>query len=318
LEDRRCFVIIDKAGLVKDSLYVSGLSVYPIELLDGITPVLFDGGVTCAGRLYADAIRTVLGEREPEIVFISHVHWDHCGAVSYLKDAFPSMKVAMSPKAGKILKRRNAVLQMESLNAAVRSIIASLPEVDPVQLIDKPFQPFEADMELKDGQIIELGQGLTVEVLSTPGHTRDHTSYYIPEKKFLIASEASGCLDATGAVIVEFLADYDLYLSSLKRLAELPVEILCQGHRLVFVGRDEVRAFFDRSLKATTHFKNRVCELLDAEGRSVENVVMQIKAEQYDSNAGIKQPEVPYLINLRAQVAHLAEKAGWSGTPQGL
>jgi glyoxylase-like metal-dependent hydrolase (beta-lactamase superfamily II) len=185
-------------------------------------------------------------------------------------------------------------------------------------LIDKPFQPFEADMELKDGQIIELGQGLTVEVLSTPGHTRDHTSYYIPEKKFLIASEASGCLDATGAVIVEFLADYDLYLSSLKRLAELPVEILCQGHRLVFVGRDEVRAFFDRSLKATTHFKNRVCELLDAEGRSLENVVMQIKAEQYDSNAGIKQPEVPYLINLRAQVAHLAEKAGWSGTPQGL
>jgi glyoxylase-like metal-dependent hydrolase (beta-lactamase superfamily II) len=310
LENRRYFVIISKAGLVKDRFYVSGLSVYPIELLDGMTPVLFDGGVTCAGRLYTDAIRTVLGEREPEIVFISHVHWDHCGAVASLKDAFPSMKVAMSPRAGEILKRRNAVLQMESLNAGVRSIVAALPEVDPVRLIDGPFQPFEADMELKDGQIIELGQGLTVEVLSTPGHTRDHMSYYVPEKKILIASEACGCLDSADAVMVEFIADYDLYLSSLKRLAELPVEMLCQGHRLVFLGRNEVRAFFDRSIKATTHFKNRVYKLLEAEGSSLENVVMQIKAEQYDTNTEIKQPEVPYLINLRAQVAHLAGKAG--------
>ena len=310
-------MIADTAGLVKDNFYVSGLSVYPIELLDGTIPVLFDGGITCASRLYADAIRTVIGEREPEIIFISHVHWDHCGAVSCLKDEFPSMKVAMSPKAGEILKRRNAVSQMENLNAGVKPIVAAFPEVDPIRLIDKPFQPFETDMELKDGQIIELGQGLTVEVLSTPGHTRDHMSYYIPARKILIASEASGCLDAAGAVIVEFLADYDLYLSSLRRLAKLPVEILCQGHRLVFVGSNEVQSFFDRSIKATTHFKDRLYQLLETEDRSLENVVMQIKAEQYDTNPGIKQPEVPYLINLRAQVEHLAGKVGWSGTPQG-
>ena len=310
-------MIKNTAGLVRDDFYISGLSVYPIELLHGSIPVLFDGGVTCAARLYADAIRTVVGKREPEMMFISHVHWDHCGAVSCLKDEFPSMKVAMSPKAGAILKRRNAVLQMESLNTGVRPIVAALPEVDPARLIDKPFRPFATDIELKDGQIIGLGQGLTVEVLSTPGHTRDHMSYYIPGKKILIAAEASGCLDATGAVIVEFLADYDLYLSSLKRMAELPVEILCQGHRLVFVGSDEVRTFFERSIKATIHFKNRVYRLLEKEDRSLENVVMQIKAEQYDTNKGIKQPEVPYLINLRAQVEHLAEKIGWTGMPQG-
>lgn len=311
-------MIIDKAGLVTDRFYVSGLSVYPIELLDGIAAVIFDGGITCAGRLYADAIRSVLGEREPEIVFISHVHWDHCGAVSFLKSIFPSMKVAMSPEAGAIMKRRNAVSQMKSLNAEVRPIVGTFPEVDPVRLIDSPFQPFEADMELKDGQIIELGAGLTVEALSTPGHTRDHMSYYIPEKKILIASEACGCLESDDAIRVQFLTDYNLYLSSLKRLAELPVEILCQGHRLVFVGRDEVQAFFDRSLKATTDFKNRVYELLEAKGNSLESVVMQIKAEQYDTNTGVRQPEIPYLINLRVQVAHLAEKAGRPGAPQGL
>lgn len=299
------------AGLVRGNFYVSGLSVYPIELLDGKTPVLFDGGVTCAGQVYTDAIRKVLHNREPEIVFITHVHWDHCGAVQYLKNIFSSMKIAMSPQAGAILRRRNAISQIEKLNSVAAPILASLPETDPSRLIDVPFKAFIADMWLKDGQIIELGGGLTVEALSTPGHTRDHMSYYIPEKKILIASEACGCLDATGRIIVEFLADYNLYLSSLRRLAKLPVEVLCQGHRLVYVGREEVQAFFKKSIEATIRFRDRVLDLLEKENGSLEHVATQIKAEQYDTNPGIKQPETPYLINLRAQVKHLAEKAGW-------
>ncbi|HVN96065.1 MAG TPA: MBL fold metallo-hydrolase [Syntrophorhabdaceae bacterium] len=306
-------MIIHTAGLIKNSFYVCGLSVYPVELFDGVTPVLFDGGITCAGRLYADTIRSVLGKKEPQIAFISHVHWDHCGAVSYLKDAFPSMRLATSPDSKTILQRPNAVQQIQSLNEEVQSIVAAFPEVDASRLIDRKFQPFAIDMELKDGEIIDLGGGVTVEALATPGHTRDHMSFYIPEKKALIASEACGCLDGTDAVVVQFLTDYDLYLSSLKRLAELPAEILCQGHRLVFVGRDEVRTFFDRSIKATIEFKDRVDELLEQEDRSLEKVVMQIKAEQYDTNTGIKQPEVPYLLNLRAQVKHLAVRAGSPG-----
>ncbi len=299
-------MIKSTAGLVKDDFYIAGLSVYPIELLDEKIPVLFDGGVTCAGRLYADAIREVLGNREPEMLFITHVHWDHCGAVSYLKNAFPSIKIALSSKAAEILKRKNAVREIERLNAAARSIVAALPGIDPAKVIDDHFQSFEPDIELKDGQIFKLNGGVTVEVLSTSGHTRDNMSFYISEKKILIASESCGCLDATGAVIVEFLADYDLYLSSLRRMAELPVEILCQGHRLVFVGKNEVQAFFDKSISATIAFKERVMNLLEEEGGSLEDVVLQIKAEQYDTNKGIKQPEVPYLINLRAQVKHLA------------
>lgn len=301
-------MIINTAGLVRDDFYVSGLSVYPIELLDGKMPVLFDGGVTCAGCFYADAIRDVLGNRNPEILFITHAHWDHCGAVTYLKNVFPSMKIALSSKAAEILKKRNAVQEIERLNAVAKPIVTALPGVDPAKVIDDTFQSFKPDIELKDGQIFTLHEGATVQVLSTPGHTRDNMSFYIPEKKILIASESCGCLDGAGTVIVEFLADYDLYLSSLRRMADLSVEILCQGHRLVFVGKNEVQVFFDKSISATTAFREHVMNLLHEKGGSLEDVVLQIKAEQYDTNKGIKQPEVPYLINLRAQVKHLAGK----------
>jgi glyoxylase-like metal-dependent hydrolase (beta-lactamase superfamily II) len=150
---------------------------------------------------------------------------------------------------------------MENLNREVRPMVAAFPDLDTFRLINTPFWFIDADMQLKDGQIIELRPSLTVVALATPGHTRDHLNYYIPENKILLAAKACVCIDVGGTVLVQFLADYDLYLSSLKKLAAIPIEIMCQGHHLIFVGRNEIDAFFDRSIKATIHFRNRIHEL---------------------------------------------------------
>ncbi len=302
-------MLFTTTGLVRDSFYISGLSTYPVHLLDvPSNPVLFDGGIICAGKIYVDAIRSVLADRQPTMLFISHLHWDQCGAVSYLKDAFPSLKIAASNQAAEILKRENALALIKKLNEEARTYVNNLPEIDPSQLINESFRPFKVDIILEDGQTIELGQGATVEVLATPGHTRDHLSYYLPKEKILIAGESSGCLESSGNIITEFLSDYEAYMSSLQRLAALPVEVLCQGHRFVFVGREEVRAFLERSISEAICFKDRVCGLLDEEGGSIDRVIQRIKAEMYDTIKGPKQPEVPYLLNVAAQVKHLAGK----------
>ena len=301
-------MLFTSIGPVGDLLYVTGLAPFPVYLLDGRKPVLFEAGVACAGRLYGQGIQSVLGAREPEILFLTHAHWDHCGAASYLKNRFPHLTIAASRTSAEILKRRHARELIDRLNRTARLAVAALPGVDSSELVDGAFSPFGADRELKDGERIELERNVSVEVMATPGHTRDLISYYIPQKKILVASEASGVLDSIGNIIPQFLADYDAYLVSLKRLANLPAEILCQGHRTVFAGREEVHAFLERSVAETIHFKERVDELLERESGSIEQVVGTIKAEQYDINEGIKQPERAYLLNLRAQVTHLAEK----------
>jgi 2-aminobenzoylacetyl-CoA thioesterase len=299
-------VLFTTTGHVKENFYILGSGTFPIHLLNGAKAVVFDGGVTCVGKIYAESIRSVIGTKEPEILFLTHTHWDHCGSISYLKKAFPSMKIAASQRAAETLKRQRVIELIGKMNGDVRAMVANLPEIDSSSLIDEPFQPFEIDMILKDGQAIELDKNTVIEVLATPGHTMDHLSYYIPGEKVLIAAEASGCLDGMGNVITEFLADYDAYFTSLKRLSSLPVEVLCQGHRIAFVGKDESVSYFARAIKDAVNFKNRVCELLESEAGSIDRVVKQIKAERYDTNTAIKQPENAYLLNLRVQVTHLA------------
>ena len=52
-------MIIDKIGHIQNNFYYLGLIECPIFLLDGPEPVIFDAGVTCAGKIYVEAIRSI-------------------------------------------------------------------------------------------------------------------------------------------------------------------------------------------------------------------------------------------------------------------
>jgi hypothetical protein len=82
------------------------------------------------------------------------------------------------------------------------------------------------------------------------------------------------------------------------------------------VGADEVRDFLARSLSTAKHFREEVERLLHEEQGSVERVVARVRAEEYDTNTGLKQPEGAYLINLHATVTRLAAKLKERGGPQ--
>lgn len=301
-------MIIRKSGRINNNLYYLLHPEFPVFLLDRPEPVIFDAGLCCAGNLYVNAIKSVLGDRQPSILFLTHSHWDHCGSVSILKKVFPDMKVAASPLVAEVIKRPNALALIQKLNqAAAAEIRLAVPGVENL-LVNEPFSPFEVDIELKDQQVFDLGDGTTLEVMATPGHTQDHLSFYLPHERILIAGEAAGVYYGPNTISPEFVSDYDSYLSSLQRLALLPVEIYCQGHYACMTGEEEISAYFERSLRETIRFKERVFELLDEEDGSIERVIQRVKAEHFDGNSELKQPEATYMLNLRARVANLAAK----------
>lgn len=307
-------MIIKNSGKIIEGLYMVGPPAMPVYLLDGEKPAIFDAGLAFLGKIYADGIRQILGRRNLQYCFLTHSHFDHCGSVAVLKKSFPALKVVASEKTKNVLGRPNALALMRNLTQASEPLAQSIG----IELAGfARFESFGVDLTLKDGECIELSRDLTVQVLETPGHTRDCLSYFIPQKKVLLCSEAAGIPDATGYIVSEALVDYDQYYESMSRLSKVAYEVLCLGHRQALNGQD-AKNYFQKSMTHCRDFLNLVETSLIEKGGDVPKVIAQIKAVEYDPIQGPKQIEPAYLLNLEAKVKAIQKRLENRSGPLGI
>lgn len=286
-------MIIQKTGKIGDDLYVIGSAAIPVYLLDGPVPVLFDAGLTAGAFVYEAGIKEILGERDPEFLFLTHSHFDHVGSVSHFKEVWPDLKIVGSVRCSEILLKPKAVQLMRDLNFEGTKNIKKMGLV-PVN--EKGFEPFGLDILVQPDQTIEPSPGLSVVALNTPGHTWDFISYWIPEKKILIASEAVATYENKGYLQPEFLVDFDAYIDSLNRLKNLGATTLCAGHYAAFTDEEAV-VHIRSSIKAANDYMSMTEVFLTLEKGNIEQAVLRVKAEEWDNRPWPKQPESAYLLN---------------------
>ena len=298
-------MIVEKIGKIADGVYMLGHRAAPIYLVDGLHPVLFDGGMAFLAPHYSRQIRKILGNREPAYCFLTHSHWDHCGAVAHLKQQFPDMQVVGSQKAADVLTRPNAVALIAELNRSTAVLAAEWG----IDASDTSFASFDVDIVTREGDRFDIAPEQVVYTMETPGHTWDFLSYYIPGRKLLMASEALGTQDETGGIIVDCLVDYDACIHSIERLNALDVEILLLGHVCSFTGPD-ARQHIHASMRQLKGFKTMVEQLIIKASGNLEAVKRKVKAVEWDHTPGMRQPEPAYLLNLEARInAVLPKKA---------
>jgi glyoxylase-like metal-dependent hydrolase (beta-lactamase superfamily II) len=81
-----------------------------------------------------------------------------------------------------------------------------------------------ANVKLKDGQIVELGDRL-FKVIHAPGHTPGNICLYQKENQLLIAGDTL-CGEAVNLIRM----DKAIYIDSIKKLLKLDVKMLIQSH----------------------------------------------------------------------------------------
>jgi glyoxylase-like metal-dependent hydrolase (beta-lactamase superfamily II) len=296
-------MIKESIGKISDRLYAIGNPGLPAFLLQGKIPGLFEAGMTFMGPAYLKQLKASLGDAgHLRYLLLTHSHYDHCGAAPFLQRRIPGLKIGASGLVAEVLKRPNAVRLIQSLSRDPEERFKPLMGDE-----DVSFHSFEIDLPLAEGDELVMGDGDRVQVIATPGHTRDAISFYIRGMKALIPGEAVGAYDRNFSIQPEFLSSYDDYRASLEKLAALDIQILLMAHSYVLTG-EEARGYMAKSMEATSQFKKRIETLLDMMAGDQEAVVKRIFQEDFEDTQAIPQDEMPFLINLKAKVKAVAER----------
>jgi glyoxylase-like metal-dependent hydrolase (beta-lactamase superfamily II) len=125
-----------------------------------------------------------LGVRREEVAHIlcTHVHMDHAGGAGYLARALPRATVYIHSSTAQFL------VQPERLMASVRRAVGE--EMWPLHGDVLPLDP--ARLRPAESLRLDLGRGVTIEGLPTPGHSPDHVAFREGRGGGLFVGDAAG------------------------------------------------------------------------------------------------------------------------------
>ncbi|HIT28373.1 MAG TPA: MBL fold metallo-hydrolase [Candidatus Faecousia gallistercoris] len=152
----------------------------------------------------------------PVVAVATHAHWDHIGGHS----GFPCFYVHEAEQ-----KWLDGAFPLPL--AQVRAMVADCDSL-PRDFRPETYTIFQGtpDRVLQDGDEIDLG-GRRLQVLHTPGHSPGHMCFWEAERGYLF----TGDLVYMGTLFASYPStDPAAYLTSLKRVAALPVKRVFPGH----------------------------------------------------------------------------------------
>jgi glyoxylase-like metal-dependent hydrolase (beta-lactamase superfamily II) len=169
-------------------------------------------------------------------VVLTHYHADH----TYGAYLFPEADVVSHADCLKLLAKHG-----EPALKAVQAEEAELEEVS-IRLPNITFDEGEISLQI-GGRVMRL--------IHTPGHTQGSVMVYIEDDRVLFASDTVMPVPA----IVD--GNTDTLRESLKKVVELPIENLVQGHGEVIL-RGEVEVVVEASLKYLDTIEKKVAKAI--------------------------------------------------------
>jgi glyoxylase-like metal-dependent hydrolase (beta-lactamase superfamily II) len=192
-----------------------------------------------------------------DLILNTHLHWDHTGGNTVLQNASNAQIFIHTDEADYL---ENPELYIDwYLVPAIEVILGQEYVVEEKEKFLKlAVSPMTVDRRLEDGDIIELGAGLDLQVVHLPGHSPGSVGYYIEEAGIIFVGDSvEGVHGVRGALPV--IDDLEAYEKSLERLLEMPLKVMVKAHPSEsitipgsLVVRDgEIKQFLEESLEFT-------------------------------------------------------------------
>lgn len=283
---------------------VAGPSVYPCYIIEtDVGALLIESGINLMGPRYLEAVK----EYSNLELLVTHGHYDHMGAMPFLKRNLPHIKIGAHPRVSDLLQKDKVLDTMNYLSGQLVDYFKDeLTEEDLNH--DTRITAMAVDRQLKEGDVLDFNT-FTIEVYETPGHTRDHLSFFIPEKGILFPGEALGnaIREDEDQVKPEFLSSYNNYMASMEKLIRLQprVNLMAMSHLYYYTG-DSIKTFMDNALVSTQAYRDMIVTRLSSYHGDIQQSIDSIVKSEYDEKGNVYQERNAYITNLSAQVKAIA------------
>ncbi len=271
---------IEEPGKITERIEFLGTREICLYLVTGRDAMIVGGGMAYVAPALEQQLSGIGFER-PEVKYlvVTHSHFDHCGAVPYLRQRFPKALVLGSGYAAEVFSKAKVA---DFIAGANRAMVDATGMDREYEQLGPGFDGIRVDRVVADNDAVNLGDGVEVRFLETRGHTKCSLAAYIPELKAMFPSDAAPCPlpGGKGTAIPSPQYDFRLYMESLRRLAVFDIEICAFEHFGVMVG-DKARSVLKQGLQRTERVREYVLkqyrEMGDAD-KVAEKLVAEIRS----------------------------------------
>lgn len=261
---------------------------------------LFDTGFAFCAPQTLENIYAVTGGKAVDLIVLTHSHYDHCAATSFLLKHMPATKVAASAYAAYVFTRPGAYKTMNELNDS--------------RAASKGFETYEGisseipvDYVLEDGDTFTVGE-LEFKAYSAVGHTKCCMAYWCESAGLFISAETSGVLCASIPEQVQVpagvkymvdlieLVSFSSAEEHIERVRKLPIRTFVATH-YGCISADDVAAMW----RSVDFWKDYIVKLVvgkHKQGVSNEEIIAEYKDIFYWGGTAPYQPEAAFDLNI--------------------
>ncbi len=213
-----------------DGIYtLQGLTVGRVYLIEG------NDGLTLIDTSLANALPTIQKELaskgfpldQIKRILVTHAHYDHIGSLAALYKATGALIYAGHLDASYVRTGRDLVRAKPADVPGIHRLMAMMRSAD--------VEGTPVHRELSDGESLnEVLPGL--QAIWLPGHTPGQMGYYWPAKRVMFCGDAVLIADRLRMPLPAFTPDMPTAKRSIRKLANMEIEILCPGHGRPRVG----------------------------------------------------------------------------------
>lgn len=252
-----------------------GTEYFNLYLIKGETYAIMEGGVSGITFPFLNQLNQL--NIPPEAIthlIILHAHFDHMMVFPILKERYPWMKIVSSGLNRAIFSSERIVAKIfdsdrkMTLALMERDLISEAPTLT-------PYVSLPLDTPVEEGSILDLGWGMKIRFVETPGHSPDCLSAFYEDEGILFCSDGAGFYTPPDFFRPNYWYRLDEAEKSIDRMKAFDPDILCRGHYGAIMGREAVRKHLQKSRQSIEDFKTFVLEWIQR-GGSVEEMTKEI------------------------------------------